>query len=502
MKKKDINNISHSSINNYVIQQDGDDYIVPVVMMVEGVHNGSLGPMLYTEEELKNSASLWNGFPIVINHPVNSNGNYISAKEIDSTKIVGTISNSHMEGNKLKAELHINFSTLEQLSSEIALNIKENRPIDVSVGISSSNETVNGTFNNLPYIGIVHDLQPDHLAILIGEEGACSWDDGCGIRNSKNNLLTRNKMKDGKKLKLEDTGVLLTLNGTSVKLFGNLELLNNELGYREIGRSIQNHLNASDTSTTYYYLEEVFNDHFIYSVSNSQTNTSDYYKKAYQVNASEELEFSEEPVKVLRKVTFEETVVNTSTKMVRTNFNNKIKIEGGQKMKKNEKSSLCKVDAVIANTANQFTEDDREFLNGVGDAALDKFGIKKPIENKKPVEEAVKVTEAEIQAVLNKVSDPVEFADKFMPEGMRESVKAGIRLNNEKRNKLVKEIIANSSFTEENLKKWAIEDLEKMHDSVVEKEESSNYSAQVVNRVGLEATEDMAIMLNLKSEEK
>ena len=44
MKRNYLNNLSHNFINNYVIQQDGDSHIlVPVVMMVEGVHNGSKG---------------------------------------------------------------------------------------------------------------------------------------------------------------------------------------------------------------------------------------------------------------------------------------------------------------------------------------------------------------------------------------------------------------------------------------------------------------------------
>ncbi len=506
MKKNCLNNLSHNFINNYVVQQDGDSHIlVPVVMMVEGVHNGSNGPMLYTEAELTASASVWNGFPIVVNHPKDNNGNYISVKEIDETEIVGTISNSHMQGNQLKAELRIEVTNLERLSAETMENIRNNRSIDVSIGIVSANEMVNGVFNSISYKGIVHNMQPDHLALLVGEEGACSWDDGCGIRNKKNNLLTKNKMKNEKKVKLENTGVLLTLNGTSVKLFGDLELSNNELGYREIGRDIQDHLNSLDTSTTWYYLEELFNDNFVYKISNSQSNSSEFYRKSYQVNASDELEITgDDATKVTKKVvTTFETVTNASTKMVRTNLN-KSQIKIVKEMAKIEKSSSCKVDAVIANTANQFTQDDREFLDGVGDAQLDKFIpvlVKTPIENTELVKEA-KVTEEQIQAVLNNVKDPEEFVDKFMPKGMRESVKNGIQLNNENRDKLVKGIIANSSFTEENLKSWSTTDLQKMHDSVVE-EEPSNYSAQVINRGGaLEATEDMAILLNLKKEEK
>src|SRR5690606_35850763 len=59
--------------------QNKEYWVVPVVMMVEGVHHGSKGPLLYSEEELADSASDWSGMPVVIGHPKDSKGKYISA---------------------------------------------------------------------------------------------------------------------------------------------------------------------------------------------------------------------------------------------------------------------------------------------------------------------------------------------------------------------------------------------------------------------------------------
>ena len=46
-----------------------DHYVVPVVMAVEGVLNGNNGPLFYPGTELKKSALLWNGRPVLLYHP-------------------------------------------------------------------------------------------------------------------------------------------------------------------------------------------------------------------------------------------------------------------------------------------------------------------------------------------------------------------------------------------------------------------------------------------------
>jgi len=63
--------------------------IVPVVMMVEGVHSGSRGALLHTTEELRNSARQWENMPVVIDHP-ERNGQYISAHE-DGVHTIGVV---------------------------------------------------------------------------------------------------------------------------------------------------------------------------------------------------------------------------------------------------------------------------------------------------------------------------------------------------------------------------------------------------------------------------
>jgi len=44
---------------------------------------------------------------------------------------------------------------------------------------------VEGVWNEEEYHSIVRNYRPDHLALLPGAIGACSWEDGCGIRANK-----------------------------------------------------------------------------------------------------------------------------------------------------------------------------------------------------------------------------------------------------------------------------------------------------------------------------
>ena len=68
--------------SNYSIQSkilNGKKHIVvPVVMMVEGVHSGSHGPIFHSAEELGRFPESWNGIPITIPHPT-VNSQFVSA---------------------------------------------------------------------------------------------------------------------------------------------------------------------------------------------------------------------------------------------------------------------------------------------------------------------------------------------------------------------------------------------------------------------------------------
>ena len=54
---------------------DGTRYmVVPIVMMREGVHSGSQGPLYYPPDIFGNVPFTWNGVRVVIDHTYNEDG--------------------------------------------------------------------------------------------------------------------------------------------------------------------------------------------------------------------------------------------------------------------------------------------------------------------------------------------------------------------------------------------------------------------------------------------
>jgi hypothetical protein len=167
-------------------------YVVPVIMMVEGVHNGSHGPIFHSINELGKITGAWNGIPVTIGHPFDEYGEFVSANspEILDEWSVGKIFNTFVEDEKLKAEAWLNIEKLKKVSYETFQAIQLGKILEVSVGIFSDEDYQEGDWNEEHYIAVAKNHRPDHLALLPGEIGACSIDDGCGVRVNSENVVT------------------------------------------------------------------------------------------------------------------------------------------------------------------------------------------------------------------------------------------------------------------------------------------------------------------------
>jgi len=157
--------------------------VVPVVMMVEGVHYGSHGPLLHSIDELGRFPDSWNGIPVVINHP-EIEGRNVSANspEIIEQQTVGRVYNTYVkDSRKLAAEAWLDEERLQNLSKEVLDHVKKGEPIEVSLGLFSDDDVTEGDWNGEHYEAIAKNHRPDHLALLPCSVGACSLIDGCGL---------------------------------------------------------------------------------------------------------------------------------------------------------------------------------------------------------------------------------------------------------------------------------------------------------------------------------
>lgn len=180
---------------------EGRSYkVVPMVMLTEGVHAGSNGPLYYPREELAKTPVVWNHKPVVVYHPT-MNGQAISACEpaVISKRKVGIILNTKWEPGKkgapgkLTAEAWLETNRLGKVDQRVADAVQNGKMMEVSTGLFTDNQQVDGLWNKEAYSSIARNYRPDHLAILPDEKGACSIADGAGLmRNASKSVFVSN----------------------------------------------------------------------------------------------------------------------------------------------------------------------------------------------------------------------------------------------------------------------------------------------------------------------
>ena len=159
---------------------DGRQYIVvPMVMLTEGVHNGSNGPIYYSEEEISRSPEQWGSRPIIIDHPYNNKSG--SDLETYKKQRVGFVMNPLYENGKLKAEAWLDIEHVKNKCPQILVHIEHGLPMEISTGLLNEILDERGTWHGEPFIGKIAYIRADHLAILPKEQGACSLSDGAGL---------------------------------------------------------------------------------------------------------------------------------------------------------------------------------------------------------------------------------------------------------------------------------------------------------------------------------
>jgi hypothetical protein len=157
--------------------------VAPVVLIVSRVNLGSSGPIYYPASELAKAPSAWDDVPLVVNHPIR-NGRPVTARdpEVLRTRAIGVVKNARYENGKLLGEAWFDVEATQRVDYRIFDRLNAGLCIEVSTGLHAQADMTPGIApNGARYSGIARNYQPDHLAILPDEVGACSVDDGCGI---------------------------------------------------------------------------------------------------------------------------------------------------------------------------------------------------------------------------------------------------------------------------------------------------------------------------------
>lgn len=350
-----IHNIKNI-ITNFTIRTEekkGQHFIIiPIVALVEGVHNGSGGAGFYPSAEIDRTAQNWNGVPLTVNHPVDNSGSPITANNPETLRkySIGTFENVRYEGGKLKGEGWIDMNRLELISPETLEIIRLGNRLEVSTGLFTNSDGMPGKWEGEVFEETLSDFIPDHLALLPNSEGACNFDAGCGVRMNtkkecKNCKLNINKeggeanVKDKKLSVMEFEEARVTLNGMGFWV--------NEISHSKVREQLFKLVNDMDKPGSMHFLREVFDKHFIFEKVTE--NESKLFKISYKINREDEVSVKGDPTEVKEKIEF--ITVNE---------------EGSMKRKE-------QVDTLIANEKLAFIEDDREMLAQMGDESFDRL---------------------------------------------------------------------------------------------------------------------------------
>lgn len=444
---------------------DGKEYlVVPVVMIKEGVMVGSRGPMLQLAEEFGKVPDAWNGIPVTIHHPQDKKKNFISANSpaVLNSWAVGKVFNTLLDDIKLRSEAWLEVIKLTTLSPDTLIAVTNGTILEVSVGSFTDEDITPGEYMGTKYNAIARNHRPDHLALLPGAVGACSVEEGCGIRVNQSSLK-----KGGTNVNALTAFQVLRDNGYSVPVIQDnseqgLEEKLDEL--RDLVRSLTPNSNINTQNSEYNYLKEAFDSYLIYETEKSSSGKykTKYYKRNYQFNVTTgEAEFTSDPLEVEKKVEYKAVTANI---FVRTKFNNNQK-EEEQRMDKVPCTPCIKtrVDTLITN--GRFCEDDREYLETLTEVRLDKF----------LVPEAVPQVNTQVtkETALNALKGSLN-ADEFLslaPADLQEQMRTGLALHQSQKASMVAEIVANTGtiYTAEELQAKTFNDLQKLHAATVKK---------------------------------
>jgi len=390
---------------------DGRDYIVaPVVILVEGVHNGTTGSLYYPRNAIQESTQFWNGVPVTHEHPMTGD-TYISANApaVVERQEVGRLFNVTFDpdGAKLRAEIWIDEKKADRVAHDALIAIISGANLEVSSGLFYETDEQSGTWHGENYDGTLSDFIPDHLALLPNDTGACSWEDGCGVRANQEAVMKKGtgivktamdfigRLTDKAKQEFS-TSATKDIHCEVEQPFDLEALIENaqpwvqkqlalaalELSHSDTYQMLQHAVDALDNETWTHFVVDVFDDHFIYKAIGSNPTelgttgrVSVLYKRMYSIAEEQGSVTLGDDAQEVREVTEFVPVGDGGTQNVTR--------EGTMRTKEQV------IDALIASDTNGLTENDRGWLKGLPEDRLAKMSV-----NAEPEPKPAATTEA------------------------------------------------------------------------------------------------------------
>lgn len=386
--------------------------VAPVVLMTEGVHAGSKGPVFYPEEELSKWSPSWDHKPILIDHPPDGSwaGN---DPEVIEKQAVGFLLNTRYD-TKQRSEGWFDAKETARKCMPLQNAIVNRQLMEVSTGLIVDAQDEEGEFGGVKYNLTARNHRPDHLAILVDKIGACSVEKGGG---------------------------LWQLN----------ESVENKMSHSEIHSQIAVKLREELGQSWDGFIADIFDKDFVYWEG------AEMLRQKYSKNG-DEVEFVEPPEKVQRKVEY---------KAVSNSADSDTQVEETDNMAKKDL-----VDKVIANKATKWEEKHRDKLAKMSDEDLElMIPVEAPpvVKNEKEQEEEEK-EETEVKNTVIKPNEKKELTPQewlnSVPTEFRGVITNALQFQKEEHKKAITSILNSDRgkelYTEEELTPMNINQLRKI----------------------------------------
>lgn len=447
--------------------------IIPCVALVEGVlwAANAKAPELALAEEFGRFPESWDGRPVVYDHP-RVDGVPVSASTPDILEVnaFGQLFNTKLEDGKLKTEIWINNDLVANLSEEgqgVVERLKDgDEVVEVSTGLFMMSERISGEFDGEAYEGIWRSVSPDHLAVLPpGVPGACSIADGCGApRTNEGDVAPEFSTSDGTSpfvpvmraamLNEDCSCQTIVVDATGVDaetekgLFQRIMEMGGEfLGIRNSSEGLSDGDIRAALSSALNEVEDRFS--WIVSVFRGKKDSGTF---VYEVNFGEAL--LERTFKIKNDtitIGSDAVAVRPETKFVPVEV--VTANDANSTIQENAMNKEELVNGLIANAATQWTDDDKEWLNGLDEDQLQKMSpVANAAADDPPETDAAAEAAEAARIAANTAADdatPVSTEDyiKNAPPEIQAVLTSGVQMHSNRKKVLVEALVANERNT-------------------------------------------------------
>jgi hypothetical protein len=168
-----------NSVGPTQVRESDDAYIIEDVPFIRPME---LAGGYVPEQNVRETASAWDGVPATLNHPRDDSGRPVAANEKPETHL-GITGEPHYDGTHVRGNIRLSKDRLEDLGDEaedIEEALEAGDPIEVSSQYASVDAPA-GEYDGEYRANVERIIRPDSVAILPNGTGVCSVEDGCGI---------------------------------------------------------------------------------------------------------------------------------------------------------------------------------------------------------------------------------------------------------------------------------------------------------------------------------